>query len=71
MKQLPALRLPRIANLEQTPTIVGVLPATKSQACPLASLEPEKQREVWQRAVETAPNGKVTAAHVQNTVRVF
>jgi surface antigen len=28
-------------------------------------LEPSQQREVWQEAVETAPNGKLTAAHVE------
>lgn len=36
---------------------------------PLKNLQPEQQREVYQRAVETAPNGKVTAAHVEATVR--
>jgi hypothetical protein len=46
-------------------TIVGILPATESQARPLIKLEPEEQREAWTKAVETAPNGKVTAAHVQ------
>ena len=38
----------------------------ESQARPLVALEPEEQRVVWQRVVETAPNGKVTAVHVQN-----
>ena len=32
---------------------------------PLTPLPPEKQREVWKEAVETAPDGKVTAKHVQ------
>ena len=44
-------------------------PATESQARPLTVLEPAQQREAWQRAVETAPNGKVTAAHVESVVR--
>jgi hypothetical protein len=49
------------------------LPATESQARPLTSLPPEQQREVWKKAVETAPtngNGepKITAAHVEATV---
>jgi hypothetical protein len=35
---------------------------------PLTRLEPEKQREVWQEAVETAPGGKVTAEHVEDVV---
>jgi hypothetical protein len=37
------------------------LPASERQARPLASLEPEQQREVWQEAVETAPEGKVVS----------
>lgn len=32
-------------------------PATESQARPLATLPPEKQRGVWREAVETAPEG--------------
>lgn len=47
----------------------NVAPATESQARPLSALEPEEQREAWQRAVETAPNGKVTAAHVEMVVK--
>lgn len=42
------------------------LPANEAQARPLTSIEtPEERREVWKEAVETAPEGKVTAAHVQ------
>jgi hypothetical protein len=52
-------------------TTVPILPATESQARPLTALEPEQQREAWQRAVETAPNGKVTAAHVQSVVSEY
>lgn len=44
------------------------IPMTESQARPLASLPPEIQREAWERAVETAPNGRITAAHVQSVV---
>ena len=51
-----------------TPTIVGVLPTNEAQARPLTRLEPEQQREAWTRAVETAPEGKITAAHVQSVV---
>jgi len=40
----------------------------EAQARPLTRLEPEQQAEAWQEAVETAPNGKVTAAHVENVV---
>ena len=30
--------------------------------------DPEQQREVYQKAVETAPDGKLTAKHVEETV---
>lgn len=31
---------------------------------PLTQLEPAEQRAAWQRVLDTAPNGKITAAHV-------
>lgn len=43
-------------------------PANEAQARPLSRLEPAEQVAVWQEAVETAPNGKVTAAHVAEVV---
>ena len=46
-------------------------PSTESQARPLAPLEPAQQREAWAKAVETAPNGKVTAAHVESVVNEY
>jgi hypothetical protein len=39
------------------------------QLRPLSKLEPDQQREAWQKAVETAPDGKVTAAHVSKVVK--
>jgi len=47
--------------IENLGTIVPTKPATESQTRPLARLEPDQQREAWQKAVETAPEGKVTA----------
>ena len=52
---------------------VGLIsPQTERQARPLTQLEPEQQREVWQKVVDTAPivNGepKITGAHVQCVV---
>lgn len=45
------------------------LPDNERQARPLTSLPtPELQREAWQRAVETAPDNKPTAAHVASVV---
>jgi hypothetical protein len=49
-------------------TPIGVIPATESQARILAPLTPDEQRAVWQEAVDTAPNGHVTAAHVASIV---
>lgn len=46
-------------------------PSTERQARPLTALEPGDQRIVWQRAVETAPNGHVTGAHVQRAVEAY
>lgn len=45
-------------------------PSTESQARELAPLndQPELQRQVWQQVIETAPEGKVTAAHVREVV---
>ena len=51
----------------QSDTIVSLLPATESQARPLTTLPPEAQREVWAAAVETAPNGKMTARRCEKT----
>ena len=35
-----------------------IVPKTESQARPLTKLEPEQQKEVWEKAVQTAPEGK-------------
>lgn len=70
MERAHAYRLIDSAKVVNTLSPIGdILPATESQARPLAKLEPELQAVVWQKAVETAPNGKVTAAHVEATVR--
>jgi hypothetical protein len=59
-----------VGNLK-TGTIVPVLPATESQVRPLARLDPIEQPIVWQRVVDTAHNGKITAAHVESTVKEY
>lgn len=56
-----------IINIESGPTGSG-LPVTEREIRPLTKLEPDQQREAWQRAVETAPDGKITAGHVQRVV---
>ncbi len=48
-----------------TPTI----PLNERQTRPLTRLEtPEQQIEAWSKAVETAPNGRITAKHVGEVV---
>lgn len=59
-----------VSNLK-TGTTVPVLPDSERQARPLTSLAPEDQPIVWNMAVETAPNGKVTAAHVAAVVKEY
>jgi hypothetical protein len=49
-------------------TTVDISP-NERQLRPLAALPPEQQSKAWQQAVATAPNGKITAAHVSNTMR--
>ncbi len=41
------------------------LPTAATQVRPLIKLEPEQRQEVWRKACETAPNGKVTENHVE------
>lgn len=57
-----------IRNLEP---IGSILPSSESQARPLAQLPPAQQGPAWQRAVETADNGRVTARHVEQAVEYF
>ncbi len=49
--------------------LLPLLPANEGQARALFGLTPEEQREVWLKSLESAPEGKVTAAHVRATVR--
>jgi hypothetical protein len=46
----------------------GNIPANEAQARPLVGLAPDQQRDAWTEAVATAPDGKVTAAHVKAAV---
>lgn len=54
-------------NVSQVPEII--IPQNERQARALVGLEPEEQRKIWSQAVESAPEGKVTAALVRATVR--
>lgn len=46
-------------------------PQNESQIRPLTKLPPEKQVKAWRKAVETAPDGKITAKHVQQVVNTM
>ncbi len=47
-----------------------IQPIHEQQVRPLIALEPNQQREVWEKAVKTAPAGKaVTFKHVKATVK--
>ncbi len=48
---------------------MGVTPTSERQVRPLVNLEPDQQRKVWALAVKTAPEGKVTAKHVESVAR--
>ena len=52
-------------------TLVDTPIKSETHLRPLAGLPPELQREAWAAAVQTAPNGKVTAAHVQIVVNEY
>ena len=54
---------------ENVLTIVNIAPATESQCRPLARLTADQQIIAWTKAVETAPDGKFTAAHVYKIVK--
>lgn len=48
-----------------------IVPKNEAQARELVDLEPEAQRLAWEVVKETAPEGKVTAAHVKSVVNVL
>jgi len=58
-----------VTNLRGS-TIVE-LPRNEAQTRPLSTLSVADQSLVWQQAVETAPEGKPTAAHVERMVERF
>lgn len=57
-------------HIDNDYTQVGQIPERHIR--PLTKLEtPEQKREAWKRANETAPNGKITGAHVEKTVEEY
>ena len=52
---------------DKVPQIVEVLPTNEAQCRPLTSLEPDQQREAWQKAVEQA-GGKVPSGRIVKSI---
>ncbi len=48
---------------------IGRVPVNEAQTRPLTKLPPEDRAKAWQTAIATAPDGKVTAKHVQAVVK--
>lgn len=48
-----------------------ILPVNEAQIRPLTSLTPEQQCEVWQKVVESASNGKLTANLVNKIAKQY
>lgn len=51
---------------ENLSTTVDILPENERQMRELKGLEPDQQRQVWAKAVDTAPKGKITAQHIKD-----
>jgi hypothetical protein len=54
--------------LENVSPIGDIKPTSESQARPLTKLEPEQQKEAWQKVIDIAPQGKITARLVSKVV---
>lgn len=66
-----AYRLIKASEVVENLSPIGDIPKTEAVVRPLTSLPPDQQREVYQKAVETAPEGKVTAKHIEETVQEY
>ena len=47
---------------------IGTLPSRESHVLPLSQLKEDRRVEVWEKIVDTAPEGKVTKSHVAKVV---
>ena len=72
MSRIHAHRL--IEAVEVTKNLLpmgNIFPVNERQLRPLAQLPAEQQAAAWQQAVDTAPEGKITAAHIEKVVEEF
>lgn len=64
-----AYRLIKSSEVVQNLSPIGDIPTSEGAVRPLTSIkDSEEQREVFQKAVETAPEGKVTARHIRSVI---
>ncbi|MCX5804182.1 MAG: hypothetical protein NTU69_11745 [Proteobacteria bacterium] len=59
MSKTHANRLISSTEVTDNLTPIGVIPKTESQVRPLTKLEPAEQKEAWDKAVKTAPEGYI------------
>lgn len=57
-------QIENVNNCRQNP-----IPQNEAQARVLTKYSPEKQVEIWAAAVESAPEGRITANHIRQTAR--
>lgn len=70
MSRIHAHRMIEAAGVTNNLLPIGnILPANESQARPLTQLEPDQQREAWQKVIEKAPSTGITAALVLEAAR--
>lgn len=67
-KKAHAYRLIASSEVRQNLSPIGDISVSESVLRPLVHLPPEKQREVYEEAVKAAPDGKVTAKHIEALV---
>lgn len=58
-------RLMEAAQVDNNLSPMGDTPRIERHARPLARLKPEQQRKVWGEAIDTAPQGNMTAKHIE------
>jgi phage N-6-adenine-methyltransferase len=68
MSKTHANRMIESAAVVTNLTPIGVIPSNESQARPLTGLSVDQQREAWRRVLDTAQDGKITAALVSSVV---
>lgn len=69
MTKTHANRLIGSAEVTDNLTPTGVIPKSERVVRPLTKLNPDQQREAWAKAIQTAPEGGVTARHVYKIVK--